>query len=201
MVALPGSVREQNPRYCRTEVEDWKGDMDFKYSELVKYPLERVYTVLRDNLPDIVPFLPNVESIQVLEREETDGRLRLLNHWQGESGAIPRIVRPFVTREMKQWHDEAVWIEGEYRVEWTFSTKSFENLYDCSGVNSFEAESDETTRVSVSGTINVYPARLRAVPKLLARKARPKVEEWLVKMITPNLAQLPQAVQAYLDQL
>ena len=174
--------------------------MDFKYSEIVRHPIDRVYNVLRDHLPDIVPFLPNVESIEVVEREEADGRLRLLNHWQGKSGAIPRIVRPFVTRDMMQWDDEAIWVESSRAVEWTFSTSSFENLYDCSGVNSFETEGDDTTRVLVSGSLNVYPERLRAVPKLLARKARPKVEDFLIKMITPNLAQLPQAVQAYLDQ-
>ena len=174
--------------------------MQFKFDELIKHPLSRVYPVMRDNMVDVVPYLPNVESIDVVEREENgEGKLRLLNRWQGKSGAIPRLVRRFVTAEMRVWEDDANWFDAEHKVEWTFFTKSFDGLYECSGVNSFHVEDEHTTRVVIQGTLDVYPERLKAVPKVLARKARPKVEQFLIKMITPNLAELPQAVQTYLD--
>ncbi len=174
--------------------------MQFEYDELINHPISKVYPLIRDKMADVVPYLPNVESIVVVEREEKgEGKLRLLNRWQGKSGAIPRIVRPFVTSEMRIWEDDALWFDDEHKVEWTFFTKSFDRLYDCSGVNSFHVKDENTTRVVIKGKLDVYPERLKAVPKMLARKARPKVEQFLIKMITPNLKELPQAVQTYLD--
>ena len=174
--------------------------MDFEYSERVSHPLEAVYPVLRDHLDKLVPLLPNVESIVVSSREvESPGRTRIVNLWQGTTETVPRLARPFVKPEMNRWEDHALWLDDEHAVEWRFVTSSFDRLYDCSGVNRFAADGDGS-RVLVSGTLDVYPERLRGVPKALARRARPKVEAWLIKMITPNLAELPKAIQTYLDQ-
>jgi hypothetical protein len=37
------------------------------------------------------------------------------------------------------------------------------------------------------------------VPRLLAKRLQPKVESFLINLVTPNLKYLPKAVQALLD--
>ncbi len=178
--------------------------MEFEYPEHISHPVDDVYSLLKDRLPELIPQLPGVDSIEELSRE-TDGSLtRITNLWQGNSKSAPPIVRPFVTRKMTAWHDHAVWDDDKHLVTWRFETLHFDTLYDCSGVNYLipEPNVDGTkgTRVRITGDLRVYPARVPGVPKLLARSVGPKAEAFLIDMVTPNLKELPQAVQAYLDQ-
>jgi hypothetical protein len=174
--------------------------MEFCYDELVTYPVSRVYPVLRDELVQLPPYLPGVDRIELIEREAlSEGRTRIDNKWFGNSSSAPPPVRPFITGEMTTWIDHALWQDEQKKVEWTFETVWFGKLYDCSGVNYFEDAGEGKTRIRLTGTIQVYPERVPGVPKLLARRLRPQVEKYLIQAVTPNLAQLPKALQAFLD--
>ena len=176
--------------------------MDFEYRETISYPLERVYTIFRDEMPAVVGYLPSVASIELVSRdEEAPGRIRLVNRWQGASASVPRVARPFVTASMGGWRDDALWFDDEAKVEWTFETEHFGKLYDCAGTNSFHDVEGDATEVVLKGYIKVYPDRVPGVPRILARRVGPQVEKVLIDMVTPNLRELPRAVQAYLDSL
>jgi len=127
-------------------------------------------------------------------------RLRLLNLWQGNARQAPTAVRPFMTRDLVRWKDHAVWNDQENRVEWRFEAFHLDRLFDARGANAFSAVDDGSTRVDISGTLEVYPERVPGVPRLVARRIAPRVESFVIGLITPNLAQLPRAVQEYLDQ-
>jgi len=175
--------------------------MHFAFDETIHHPIERVYPVLRDRLPAMVPFLESVESIEVQTRtEEGDGRLRLLNIWQGSTSQAPSAVRPFMSRDMLRWKDHAVWNDAEKRVEWRFETFHLDRLFDAHGANTFTPAEGGATRIEIAGTLEVYPERVPGVPRLLARRLAPRIESFVIGLITPNLAQLPRAVQAYLDR-
>ena len=67
--------------------------MDFEVVDYLPFPLERVYPTMRDKLPDLVPYLPDIKSITVVEREDLgEGRLRLVSQWMAEN-RIPRASR------------------------------------------------------------------------------------------------------------
>jgi len=175
--------------------------MDFEFKEPVSYPVDAVYHALRDRLPELPAFLPEIDGIELVERDEHgDGGLSVINIWQGNQRSAPKGVRPFISKKMLAWRDVATWYEDPLRVEWRFETMHFESLYTCSGINYFEAATDNTTIIRLTGSLHIYPDRVPGVPKILARRLAPTIEKWLMNMVTPNLARLPRAIQELLDQ-
>ena len=175
--------------------------MKFEYKEVITWPVSRVYPVLRDQLVELPEFLPEVDAIEELERSaDGPGRWRIVNHWHGSSKSTPAAVRPFVTKSMLSWKDHAPWIDAETKVQWHFETSHFETLYQCAGTNYVEDAGDGTTQLRLTGELTIHPDKLPGVPKILGKKLAPKIEQWLINMVTPNLAQMPKAIQAFLDR-
>ena len=155
-----------------------------------------------NHMQEIVPFLPNVEAIELQTREELDGgRIRIVRRWQGNDNSAPKAVRPFLKRDMLAWIDEATWFPKENKVEWRLSTITMAKLYDCSGVNFFEPHpaAPEETRIRITGDLVVHPRELPGVPGFMAKKLAPKIEEFVVNLITPNLTDVAQGLQGYFD--
>ena len=101
---------------------------------------------------------------------------------------------------MTTWLDHALWNDANQTVTWRFETNHFETLYECSGINYFEEAADNQSVIRLTGDLRVYPERVPGVPRLLAKRLAPKVEEFLIGMVTPNLAQMPRAIQSFLDR-
>jgi hypothetical protein len=177
--------------------------MRFAKEDSVSHPADVVLDTMIARMEAIVPFLPNVESIETLETKRLrNHRVRILRRWQGVSGQLPRALRPFISKEWLAWLDTALWVPEEYRVEWTLSTKLGE-LYDCSGTNYFEPDPDapETrTRIRITGRLTVYPERFPGIPRFLGQQLAPAIERFVVEMITPNLTEVAKGLQSYLDQ-
>ena len=65
--------------------------MRFSDEVVLTHPLEVVFEAFRDRLPELVSYLPAIESIETIEREELGpGRVRLVNVWQGNRAVAPR---------------------------------------------------------------------------------------------------------------
>jgi hypothetical protein len=175
--------------------------MEITSDQIVTYPTEKVWETMRDRLPELVPFLSGVESIETTEREETGpGRVRLLNLWQGNKEAAPKAVRPFATRKMLRWKDHAEWDDQSHTVAWRFETYQFDKLFDCAGKNRFESTPENHTRLIIQGTLDVHANKIPGVPKFLARKIKPKIESFIVKLVGSNLTDLAKGLQGFLDQ-
>jgi len=174
--------------------------MKINSDQLITYPLELVYGTMRDRLCELVPFLSGVESIEVEEREEPGpGRLRLLNIWQAKHSSAPKAVRPFVTRKMLRFKDHAEWDDAAHAVSWRFETFTFDKLFDCSGRNRFEAAGANESRLIIEGELDVYPEKVPGVPRFMARKLKPKIEGFVVKLVGANLSDLAGGLQGFLD--
>lgn len=173
----------------------------FEYEETIAGPVERVFAVLRDRLPDLVPYLPAVDHIELLERtEESPGCTVLVHYWEGNSKLLPVIARPFVTKAMTSWTDYARWIEDGRTCEWRFEPKKFKNLFTCGGVDYLEAMGNGSTRLRLTGELVVYAERVPGVSRAMARRLGPRIEEFVVKKIKPNLMQVPLALHAFFEE-
>ncbi len=177
--------------------------MRFQRSSKVTHPATVVLDIMMNRLDEVVPFMPNIESIEVKEREElADGRLRIVRHWQGTADALPAALRPFVPREALGWIDTAVWTPSEHKVAWTFRT-NLSRFYDCSGTNYFEphpGELETATRIRITGNLDVHADKLPAVPSFLASRLKPQVEKFVLDLLAPNLTETAAGLQAYLDR-
>ena len=179
--------------------------MHFEAVNTVSHPAALVLETMIERMEAIVPFLPNVESIETLERKRLKNeRIRIRRRWQGEADSMPAALRPFLPRDILAWLDTAVWVPTEYRVEWAQSTcvAGVAQLYNCSGVNYFEPHPDDPqhrTRIRITGNLQIHPERLPGVPRFLAERLAPQVEKFIVGLITPNLTDLATGLQRYFD--
>jgi hypothetical protein len=177
--------------------------MHFEKEDTVSHPARLVLETMIERMEETVPFLPNVERIDLLERRRLrNGRIFIVRRWQGTAENVPRALRPFVSGEWLAWIDSATWVPKEYRVEWRLSTKLGE-LYDCSGVNYFEPHPNAPaadTRIRITGDLQVHPHRFPGIPRLIGLRLAPAIESFVVGMITPNLTSVAAGLQGYLDQ-
>lgn len=172
--------------------------MNIETDAIIPFDRDRVFRAYRDEITDLVEFLPNVKAIEVREREDAEGEVRLYNVWHG-GGEIPASVRKFVSADMLSWDDHAVWRADAYVCEWRIETNSFREAVTCHGVNTFVELAGERTRLEIKGEMSVALERVRGVPKMLAGPLARKVEQFLVKQITSNLATVSGGITRYLE--
>ena len=176
--------------------------MQFEYKETVTYPAERVYPLLRDNTKALIPYLPNVVDLTRVLTEELDGnRVHTIKEWSGTPSSVPPVIRPFVASERLKWLDHAEWNNETQSVAWRLETTTFTGLYTCSGENFVRDLGDGSCQIHITGSLKVHGDKLPGVPRLLGRKLAPTIERWVVGTVTPNIAQMPNACQEYLDSI
>ena len=173
--------------------------MEFKVTEIIRHPTEEVYLTYRDRLPQLVPYLPNVDLVEILEKEETDEGPRLLNRWT-VTGSIPRTVRPFFKGKRLSYLDRARWNDEESLVHWNIEIGLVPDAVACGGINYFRAgAAPGTTEVSLTGALTVDLSRMAGVPRIFYGIA-PKIESFVLDRVKPNLSSVTRAVAQYLDE-
>jgi hypothetical protein len=172
--------------------------MDFKIAEVVHHPLERVYRTNRDHLADLVPYMPNVDSIEVLEQHETQGGIRHVYRWK-VSGAVPRTVRPFFSDKAMTYLDRNEWFDAATRVDWRFEIGVFPEAVSCHGSNYFTpGNAPGTTEIALTGHLGIDLAKVRGVPRFLHGLAS-SVESFVLGQVRPNLVAVAVALGKFLD--
>lgn len=175
--------------------------MRFQHTAKVSHPPDVILDLMIQRMHEIVPFLLNVEGIELKEREELpDGKIRIVSDWRATAESIPRPIRPFLSMELIHWVDDAVWTPAEHRVDWVMTT-NFSKFFDASGTNYYEpADGGKATDIAITGNLTVYPERLPGMPAFLAERLKPQVEKFVVELIAPNLTDVAMGLQEYLDK-
>jgi hypothetical protein len=161
--------------------------------------------MIRD-MEAIVPFLPNIDSISTEEvQEQPDGGIRIVRRWLGTIDAAPAVVRPFLSPEWLGWIDTAVWTPAEYKVDWQHTpvVSYLARLYECAGTNRFGPDPNDplhSTKIQISGNLVIHARALPGVPGFLATRLAPQIEKFVINLVTPNLTDLANGLQGYLDQ-
>ena len=83
--------------------------------------------------------------------------------------------------------------------EWTQETAFFTDRVSCSGTNRYVEVDPHTTRIEIRGAFELRLQGLPGLPSILARRATPAVERFIVGLITPNLEKTAVAVERFLD--
>jgi hypothetical protein len=160
--------------------------------------LERVYSCYRDQLPEIAPYTPDIKEILVHSREELEQGPKIHNEWIADRD-LPKVVANLVTQDMMRWNDFAQWNDEAHHVDWVLQIPAFPDQVKCSGRNAFFADGPDATIVRLSGNLEISLKNIPGVPRLLAGRLTPKVESFIVKLITPNLEKVNHSLERYLD--
>ncbi len=166
----------------------------------ISFPRELVFSTYRDRLPQLVPHLPNIKKIEVLEREDAAkgaGTTRLLNVWHAE-GDIPRVAQSVIKPEMLNWKDHALWNQNDWTCEWRVETKIFTESISCRGKNQF-VEQGGVTVLQIRGHLDIDLRGIPGVPKFLAGSVAPVVEKFIVGLLTPNLLSVSGGLEKFLE--
>ena len=172
--------------------------MRIEADAVIPFERELVFRTYRDEMPRFVEYFPNVRSIVVREREDTDGVIRLLNEWSG-GGEIPDAVRSFVPDDLLTWDDHATWDPEAWECRWQIETHAFREAVSCSGRSRFIELDGGRTRMEMIGEIGIDLKRVKHVPDLIAGSVGRKVEQFLVRGITTNLTAVSDALTRYLQ--
>ncbi|MFH2008808.1 MAG: DUF2505 family protein [bacterium] len=174
---------------------------DFELRKTFPYPLARVFAAYRDELEILPSYLPNIETIQVLERREPEpGVLEQVARWQAvEKGNLPRLAKPFVSKEILVWIDHATWRSAGHTCDWWFEFPAFPGGgVACKGHNWFEPTPDGGCRMVLTGGLTVDLAKIKGVPRL-ARGLGPRIEKLVLERVKPNLETTSEALQRLLS--
>jgi len=172
--------------------------MQFTSSQVIPFPVDEVFVLVRDRLQDLVPYLPNVVKIVLESRQESDGRVvSVRNRWYGKAD-IPRAVGKLVDPEKIAWVDIATWDSEEKSCRWEIQPMFFRDHVTCSGVNRYLPQGN-STRLEITGDLTVQTRGVPGVPRVLAGKISGQVEKFIVKLLTPNLDSLAQGVTRFLE--
>lgn len=171
--------------------------MELKADAKFPFPREVVFKAYRDHIRELLPYLPNVRSIEIKSRDEADGKVNFVNVWLG-GGDIPAVARAFVSEKMLSWDDIASWDERDFTCAWNIKTHAFSEAVDCKGKNRF-LEDGAGTLLEIRGTIQIDGKKIPGVPGLLAGKVGKAVEDLLVSKIQPNLVSTAQGLAKFLE--
>ena len=157
-----------------------------------------MYAAYRDDLPKLAAYIPDVKEIVVKERVERAEGPKIWNRWIG-TRELPRVLRGIIRPEMLQWDDFAEWSDASHHVDWRLSFPAFPDRVRCTGRNAFAADGNGT-KITLSGALEIDLRSLPGVPNLVARKVGPIAEEFIVRLVTPNLERVNMTLQRYLDE-
>jgi hypothetical protein len=160
------------------------------------HPRPLVYAAYRDELLELLAYLPNVRGIEVKSRESEGLRTHFVNLWRG-GGEIPAVARAFVSEAMLSWDDHATWDEGAWTCAWRIETHAFTEAVHCKGLNRF-VEVDGGTRIEIRGELSIDARKIKGVPSMFAGKVASAVESVLVAKIQPNLVEVTEGLRKHL---
>lgn len=172
--------------------------MNFTITDEIPFERDLVFDTHRDKLAELVPYLPNVDHIEIRERIEEGDVIRLLNVWSGSSLDVPSVVKSVVKPEHLTWTDRAVWDRSSWTADWEITINAMPEAVTARGRSSFVDEGGDTV-VRVAGEFVIHPDRLPGVPSFVARRAASPLEKFIVSLLQPNIRRSSQAVQQYLE--
>lgn len=173
--------------------------MKLEVTTEIPFPRQRVFEVYRDQLPELVPYLPNILGIEVRGREDEGQVTRLVNRWRG-GGEIPAAARAVLSEKLLEWDDHALWEQAGFTTDWRVEVPAFKDAVRASGRNHFLELGLERTRFTIVGELSIDAGRIPGIPRLIARTVAPVVERFLVAAIRPNLVEVTRGVERFLRE-
>jgi hypothetical protein len=172
--------------------------MKLEVVDTLPFAPARVFMALRDNLKELALHMENIESVEVLEREERQGLLHQYNRWQGAKHTVPAAFRPFVTQPMIAWFDRAEWDEPSLCCRWRIEPVKFSNSFECSGSTTMSDADGGHCRIVFVADAQIHLERIALIPAFVARRFQEPVERFVVKQLRPNFNGIATALRSYL---
>ncbi len=172
--------------------------MELLADAVIPFPRETVFAAYRDDLSKLLPYLPNVRSVDVKSRKDLGPVVEMVNVWHG-GGDIPAAARAVISESMLSWTDYATWNSEALRCDWRIETHALSEAVRCVGHDLFLEQRPDETLLQIRGVIEIDGKKIRGVPGFLAGRVARTVEEFLLGKIQPNLVETAKGLTKYLQ--
>lgn len=156
----------------------------------------------RDDIVKVVPYMTNVQAIEIRSRKDDGPNVDFVNEWKG-GGDVPAAVRAVLSESMLSWTDYARWSADTLTCDWRIETHAMKEALSCRGQNRFVEDGTplhRVTRLEIRGKFDVDASKIRGVPRLLAGTVGRAVEEFMVSKIQSNLVETAKSLTKYLEE-
>jgi len=172
--------------------------MRIDLSDPIPLSVQEAFLLLRDNMPSLVPYLDDCESITVTERQEGDGleTVSLVNRWVADMSRVPAAVQKFATKDLLSWDDHATWTASTTSCTWRLQPLRGTRLFECSGTTSVVPDG-EHARLTMAIDLTIYPENVPGVPRFIAKRIRPQAEKIISDKLVGNMRALAVSIQRY----
>jgi hypothetical protein len=173
--------------------------MELSADARIPFPRDIVFAVYRDDIVKVVPYMTNVQAIEVRSRKESGRNVEFVNEWKG-GGEIPAAARAVLSEAMLSWTDYATWNADALTCDWRIETHALTEAVKCTGQNRFVDDGAGATRLEIRGKFDIDASKIKGVPRLLAGPIGRTVEEFMVGKIKSNLVETAKSLTKYLEE-
>jgi hypothetical protein len=166
---------------------------------VLKHPLDRVWTTMRDELSALVALQDGIEEMSIQKRMlEANGHVRVVSVWQARV-TVPAVAAAYLTPEMFQWTDDATWDDERHECRWRIEPHYLTERIDCSGVTRYApAMGGRGTRITMNGEFRWNLRGFLDLPAILENNVSQGIENFVGGNIPRNFRKVTDALQRYL---
>lgn len=159
--------------------------------ELLPFPVDVVFERAREDLHQLVAWLPDIASIEPIHRCVRASRVERVDRWKTRPLGQSRLTVPTTT---VSWLTRSTWDVRHHRVGWAIEVTEPIEAAASRGELSMRSVGAAETEVVLSGEVTVDAKRLGAPVRALAFALRPLVERLVMTTLERNLASLAAGV-------
>lgn len=173
--------------------------MKFKSLAVVKHPRDLVWKAMRDELPEMVPYLDEIEGISVQSCRDEGSVREIVNVWKA-APPIPRIVIKAIGTSLITWTDTARWDNDTFVCRWVIEPELFKKFIVSEGSTTFvSAMGGRGTRITFEGDIQFRGKKLPGIPVAVEGAIADGVNGFVQNLIPKNFRTLAAAVSKHLE--
>ena len=170
--------------------------MKIESKNIVDQPIDVVFELLKNNISDLVHYLPNISSIKEVSRK-TEGNTEYVTSTWTANAELPSILKKLAKPELLSWNDIAEWDLDSKTVTYNLESKLASDLYTAKGKNTLTVLDDNKTEMFFSCEVTPHPENFPGVPKFLAKKIVPALEGLLKLLLEPNFKSMNKGIEEY----
>jgi hypothetical protein len=171
--------------------------MELRADARIPFSPAVVFTVCRDEMARLQPYLPSIRSIEVTARTEKGVVVDNVIEWRAGAD-IPRALRALLSESIMSWTDHATWNAETLVCDWRTEMHAFTDAIRCGARDRFLPDGPGTL-LEIRGALEVDGAKLRGVPSFLSGRMGRAMEEFLVNKIQSDLVRTGQGLARYLE--
>jgi len=163
----------------------------------IPFPPERVFAACRDDVAELVPYLPGIRSIEVTSRTDRGALVDLVVDWC--SGAdVPAFVRAVLGSALFTWTDYSTWDASALAVDWRTEARALGGAMRCGARDVFLEDGSGKTLIEARGAIEIDPRKIPGVPAVFGASVGRALEKYLVANTSTSLTAMARAMSEHL---